>query len=51
MMNEFKSYAPDMKGPLTVEESVNLVLNVVDNATMEQNGGRMVSHHDDKNWV
>jgi hypothetical protein len=44
-------YAPDWKGPISPEESVQLVLDVVGQATVENNGGRVVSHLGTKRWL
>lgn len=44
MSAKFAAYAPDFKGPVAPEEAVRDVLNVIENATMEANGGKIVSH-------
>jgi hypothetical protein len=44
MSAKFAAYAPDSKGPAPVDEAVRDILSVVENATMEANGGKMVSH-------
>lgn len=51
MVGKFQKYAPNWKGPISVEESVKLCLGVVDNATFERNGGQMVSHLGTKQWI
>lgn len=48
---KFAAYAPDFKGPITVEESVTMVLGVAEEATIEKNGGIMVSHLGNKRWL
>jgi len=47
----FQSYAPDFKGPITPEQSVEMCLKVVDNATVETYGGAFVSHFGNKQWL
>lgn len=44
-------YAPHFGGPDSVETSVNNVLSVVDKATIENNGGKVVSHFGNKQWL
>ncbi|KAK5174545.1 uncharacterized protein LTR77_001626 [Saxophila tyrrhenica] len=51
MVAAFMKFAPDFKGPITPEESVNSMMEVVDKATVESMGGAFVSHHGDKNWL
>ena len=47
-----KNYAePDFKGPITPEESAKLVLGVVNKATIEENGGKMISHLGTWRWL
>jgi len=48
---KFAAYAPDFKGPVSVEEAVVQVLGVADEATIEKNGGIMVSHLGNKRWL
>ena len=43
-MAAINRYAPNFPGPITPEQSVNMVLGVVEAATIEKNGGKMVSH-------
>ncbi|KXT09568.1 hypothetical protein AC579_713 [Pseudocercospora musae] len=45
------AYAPDFKGPISVQESVESQLQVIDKATVETYGSAFVSHHGDRNWL
>lgn len=49
----FMKVKPDWNGqPLTAEESVNMVAKVIQNATIAEMGGDMVSHHGNKtDWL
>lgn len=51
MMTTMKNYAPHWEGPISPEESASKVLEVVDNATIEANGGLMASHLGTKRWL
>jgi hypothetical protein len=51
MIQKFTEYAPDFKGPAQPEDAVRDVLKVIQNATMETNGGRVVSHFGNKQWL
>jgi hypothetical protein len=51
MMGKFMQYAPDFKGPITTEESINLMLDVINNATIEKNGGDAISQYGNKQWL
>lgn len=51
MVGKFLAYDPSFKGPITVEESVRCMTEVVDKATVESMGAGFVSHHGDKNWL
>ena len=51
MAAKFAKYAPHMTGLTTVEDSVHDVMNVVEHATIETNGGLMVSHFGNKQWL
>jgi hypothetical protein len=51
MLSAMAKYAPNAKFPITPEESAELVLGVVDKATIEENGGIMVSHLGTKRWL
>ena len=44
-------YAPEWKGPISADQSVTMVLDVVGHATIENNGGRVVSHLGTKRWL
>lgn len=47
----FKEYAPDFKGPITPEQSVEMCLKVIEDATVEMHGGGFVSHFGNKQWL
>lgn len=51
MGEKFVQYTPDFKGPITPEESVNLMLDVINNATIEKNGGDAISQFGNKQWL
>ncbi len=51
MITSFAKYAPHFKGPITVEESISAMVDVITKATPESLGGGFVSHHGDKNWL
>ncbi|KAI1412747.1 NAD(P)-binding protein [Hypoxylon sp. FL1857] len=52
MGRKFAEYAPHFKGPITPEESVKLVINVINNASVERgDGGSFVSHFGNKQWI
>lgn len=47
----FQQYAPEFKGPLTPEQSVEYCLKVIEGATVESSGGAFVSHFGNKQWL
>jgi len=49
ILSAFQKLAPDLKGMISVEESVADQLAVIDGITLE-NSGKLVSHHGDRNW-
>jgi hypothetical protein len=51
MISAFKVYAPDFEGPISPQTSVDMVLRVVGEATVEENGGSFVSHYGNKQWL
>jgi NAD(P)-dependent dehydrogenase (short-subunit alcohol dehydrogenase family) len=51
MADKLKSYAPHFTGPVTMEESVRMQLEVIDRATVETYGGAFVSHFGNKKWL
>jgi hypothetical protein len=51
MVESFKDYAPEFTGPISPQKSVEMVLSVVDNATVEKDGGAFVSHYGNKQWL
>lgn len=48
---KFMTYAPDFKGFATPTDAARDVLDVVQKATMEANGGQLVSHFGNKKWI
>jgi hypothetical protein len=45
MSQKFLEYSPDFKGPITPEESVKAVLNVVESSSVANgDGGAFLSH-------
>lgn len=51
MAQKFAAYAPDFKGPITPEESVRMVGDVIEKATVKEMGGGFVSHFGNKQWL
>ncbi|KAI5863713.1 NAD(P)-binding protein [Durotheca rogersii] len=52
MAAKFATYAPNFKGGITTEESVNLVLKVINNASVERgDGGSFVSQFGNRQWL
>lgn len=51
MFAQFADYAPHFKGPITPEQSVAMVTDVIDKATVETMGGQFVSHFGNKQWL
>lgn len=51
MLENFKDYAPNFKGPDTPHDSIKAVLKVVDNATVEKSSGAYLSHYGNKQWL
>lgn len=49
MMPIFHKVYPELKGQISVEDSVRMQLETIDNLTLEQSG-QFLSHHGDKNW-
>ena len=47
----FQAYAPDFKGPISPEQSVEMCLGVIGSATVEKDGGGFVSHFGNKQWL
>jgi NAD(P)-dependent dehydrogenase (short-subunit alcohol dehydrogenase family) len=47
----FQEYAPDFKGPISPEQSVEMCLKVIEGATVESYGGAFVSHFGNKQWL
>ena len=48
---QFAKYAPHFTGPITPEESVKLVVDVIHKSTVENMGGEFVSHFGNKQWL
>lgn len=51
MFQKFLKYQPNFTGMSKPEDSASDVLKVIEGATMEKNGGRMVSHFGNKQWL
>ena len=51
MKAAFKEYSPTFDGPITPKNSVDMVLKVIENATVEKYGGEFVSHYGNKQWL
>ena len=52
MIAQFQKYAPDFTGPITPQQSVEMVLQVIEEKSVEKgDGGIFVSHKGDKNWL
>ncbi|KAI0467410.1 hypothetical protein F4859DRAFT_525325 [Xylaria cf. heliscus] len=52
MMESYIRYSSSFKGPITPTESIEAVLSVVENASIEKgDGGRFLSHFGNKKWL
>lgn len=51
MMASFMKYQPNFAGPITPAQSVELMLKVVEDATVEKYGGHFVSQFGNKQWL
>ncbi len=51
MIASFMKYQPNFKGPIAPEQSVELMLKVVESATVEKYGGKFVSQFGNKQWL
>jgi len=51
MVQMFMGYAPDFRGPVTPDASAVQLLGVIDNATFERNGGKLVSQFGNDRWL
>ncbi|RDI87723.1 hypothetical protein Vi05172_g2234 [Venturia inaequalis] len=51
MVSAFQGYAPNFEGPISPQQSVDMVLKVIDEATVEKSGGSFVSHYGNKQWL
>jgi NAD(P)-dependent dehydrogenase (short-subunit alcohol dehydrogenase family) len=47
----FQEYAPDFTGPISPEKSVEMCLEVIGRATVEEFGGAFVSHYGNQQWL
>jgi NAD(P)-dependent dehydrogenase (short-subunit alcohol dehydrogenase family) len=47
----FQEYAPDFRGPISAEKSVEMCLQVIGRATVEGFGGAFVSHYGNQQWL
>lgn len=49
---KFAAYAPHMKGPIQPDESVDRMLKLLTNASIEKgDGGTFISHLGNKQWL
>lgn len=49
---KFAAYAPHFTGPLTPEQAVTAVVNVINDKSVENgDGGQVVSHFGNKQWL
>lgn len=49
---KFMKYAPEFKGPITAELSIQLMLDVINKASVEKgDGGTFVSQFGNKQWL
>ncbi|TID20029.1 NAD(P)-binding protein [Venturia nashicola] len=51
MITSFQEYAPNFEGPISPQQSVDMVLKVIEEATVEKSGGSFVSHYGNKQWL
>ncbi|KAF2258793.1 putative short chain dehydrogenase [Lojkania enalia] len=51
MLKRFSVYAPNFKGPDTPYDSIKAVMKVVNNSTVEKDGGAFLSHFGNKQWI
>ena len=51
MGGKFAEYAPHNKGWAAPGDAARDVLNVIQKATLEANGGQLVSHFGNKQWI
>ena len=52
LLEKFKVYAPDFKGPDSPLDSVKAVLSVVEKCSMENgDGGAFLSHFGNRQWI
>ena len=51
MINGFKKYKPDFAGQISPHESVERVLGLVEKATVQEFGGKFISHFGNKQWL
>ncbi|KAK3379092.1 putative short-chain dehydrogenase [Lasiosphaeria ovina] len=50
ILQSFQKIWPNLKGQIQPEESIKMVLNVIENLTTEQSG-LMISHHGNEEWI
>ncbi|RAQ75231.1 short chain dehydrogenase (AtsC) [Aspergillus flavus] len=51
MFAKFKEYSPRFNGARPADDSVRDILSVIENATVEKNGGDFLSHKGSKTWI
>ena len=52
LAQKFVAYAPHFKGPITPEESVRMMMDVIEKASVKKgDGGAFVSQFGNKQWI
>jgi len=51
MLSRFAVYSPNFKGPDTPYDSIQAVMKVINNSTVEKDGGAFLSHFGNKQWI
>ena len=51
MFQKFLKYQPNFAGMSKPEDAASDVLKVIEEATLEKNGGRSVSHFGNRQWI
>lgn len=52
MFAQFQQYAPDFTGPITPKQSVEMVMRVIEEKSVEAgDGGTFISHKGNKQWL
>lgn len=51
VFQKFNQLDPSFAGPMKSQVSVEMMMKVIEGATVEKDGGSFISHHGDKNWL